>query len=303
MKARLGVFICSLLLLPPAGLWLSGYGWNAISSGELAEIVNTPAVLLTTLLFAGYTLLVNHMIKLLTGNSPLDLQRDYFLQMSAASAVLGWLLVYLNLFVASWVTQPDNPIMQSLLYTPLFALLGPAVLITRALLGSFAGFLKYLSHGIPLPGLRSETLVLILTALAVSGLAGGAAWPEKLFWLLWLAPLLLLAALQLLWGENTIFSGLKSGDWGRLTCTALAGLIVGNFVIFAYQNNGGIITLTLPTPLLAQLGYPAFGLLCLQLSDVLAENMRGKKQANPPRKTFPIPVVGKPTSNNKTNHV
>ena len=303
MKTRLVIFICSLLLLPPAGLWLSGNEWGALSSGGMAENVNTPAVLLTTLLFAGYILFINHLIKLLTGNSPLNLQRDYFVWISATSAVLGWLLVYLNLFVASWVTQPENLIMQSLLYTPLFALLGPAVLITRALLGSFGGLLKFLSRGIPLSRFRNESLVLGLAPLAVLGLTGGAAWPEKLFWLLWLAPLLLLAALQLLWGESTIFSGLKSGDWGRLICAALAGLIVGNFVVFAYQNNGGIIDLTLPIPFFAQLGYATFGLLCLQLSDVVAENWRGKRQPKSPRKIFPIPVVVKPTSSNKADHV
>jgi len=303
MKTRLAIFVCSMLALPPAGLWLSGYGLEVSSNGDLSETVNTPAVLLTILIFAGYTLFINHLIKLLTGNSPLHLQRDFFLHIGAASTILGWLLVYLNLFVTSWVTQPDNLIMQSLLYTPLFALLGPAVLITRALIGSFSSLLKYLSRGMPFPEFRSETNVFALLPLAVLGLMGGAAWPEKLFWLLWVSPLLLLAGLQLLWGEKTIFSGLKSGDWGRLTCAALAGIIVGNFIVFAYQNNGGIIAINLPNPVLIQIGYATFGLLCLQLSDVLAENWRGKQLPPQPMKPFPIPIVVKSTPRKKANHV
>lgn len=295
MKTRLGILVFSLLLLPLAGLWLSGSEWYELSAGAPAAIVNPQATLLTTLMLAGYILLVDHMIKLFTGNSPLKVQRDYYLWMAAAGATLVWLLVYLNLFVANWATQPGNPVMQLLLYTPLFALLAPAVLTTRAMLGSLPGALKQLSHGIALHAPGDETLVVSSGAIAVTGLLGGAAWPAQLFWLLWLAPLLLLTALQLLWRESTIFSGLGSGDWGRVICAVLSGLIVGNLAVIAYQTNGGILEINLPHPLFAQSGYALFGLLCLQLGDVIAENWRGKQRGAMFRqkKKFPIPVVVK----------
>jgi hypothetical protein len=299
MKTRLGIFIAALLLLPLAGLFISGSEWGELQRNDPsaygdAVIVNPPAILLTTLLSVGYILLVNHIIKLLTGNSPLNVQRNYFLWMAGAGAALVWLLTYLNTFVASWVTQTENPLMQCLLYTPLFALLVPAVLSTRALLGSFPGLLKRLARGksFPVPG--AEKLALTLAALAALGLLGGAAWPAKLFWLLWAAPLLLLAALQLLWHESTIFSGLKSGDWGRVLCSALAGVIVGNFFILAYRMNGGLLAIDLPNPLFAQLGFAIFGLLCLQLGDVIAEHWRGKQRTELfKKKKFPIPVVSR----------
>ena len=79
MKTRLGIFVFSLLLLPLAGFWISDSEWNALSAGAPATIVNPPATLLTTLMLAGYVVLVNHMIKLLTGNNPLKTQRDYLL--------------------------------------------------------------------------------------------------------------------------------------------------------------------------------------------------------------------------------
>lgn len=298
MKTRLVIFVLSILLLPLAGLWLSGAGWgtgDVDTAGNDAALTNTPAILLTTLMFAGYLLLSNHLVKILTGNSPLTLQRTYFLWVGVASAVLVWLLTYLNLFAASWVSQPDNLFMQLLLYTPLFALLAPAVLSTRALLASFSGVLKYLARGIRIPAPSSTSVTFSLAPLAMLGLLGGAAWPDQLFWLLWLAPLLLLIALQLLWGESTIFSGLKSGDWGRLLCAALAGLIVGNFAIAAYQANGGMLAINFPQPVFAQLGYALFGLLCLQMGDVVAENWRGKQRTElfKQKKKFPIPVVVK----------
>lgn len=300
MKTRLGIFILCLLLLPLAGLWLSGGEWSTLpGNGDIVgsdeTLTNAPAILLTTLMLAGYLLLSNHLVKILTGNDPLKLQRNYFLWMGAAGAVLVWLLAYLNLFAASWVTQPDNLLMQLLLYTPLFALLAPAVLSTRALLASFGGVLKYLSRGIRIPAPDSASAAYALAPLAAFGLLGGAAWPDQLYWLFWAAPLLLLAALQLLWGESTIFSGLKAGDWGRLICAALAGLIVGNFGVMAYQANGGLLAIKLPHPWFAQPGYMLFGLLCLQLGDVVAENWRGKQRTElfKQKKKFPIPVVVK----------
>lgn len=300
MKTRLGIFVLCLLLLPLAGLWLSGTEWSTLTSnsdiaGSDEALTNTPATLLTTLMFVGYLLLSNHLVKTLTGNNPFKLQRTYFLWMGAAGAVVVWLLAYLNLFTASWVSQPDNLLMQLLLYTPLFALLAPAVLSTRALLASFSGVLKRLARGIIIPAPDSATAAYTLALLAAFGLLGGAAWPAQLFWLFWLAPLLLLVALQLLWGESTIFSGLKSGDWGRLICAALAGLIVGNFGVMAYQANGGLLAIKLIHSWFAQPGYMLFGLLCLQLGDVVAENWRGKQRTElfKQKKKFPIPVVVK----------
>jgi hypothetical protein len=300
MKTRLGIFIFSLVLLPPAGLLLSGKEWSELitgtpAAGAPAAAGNVAAILLTTLILLGYVLLTNHMIKRRTGNSPMNIQRDYFVWMAAASAMLGWLLAYLNLYTASWPTEQGNPAVQLLLYTPLFALLAPGVLSTRALLGAFSGLLKRLARGIPLPTPSGETLALSLVPIAALGLLSGAVWPAQLFWLLWIAPLLLLVALQLLWHESTIFSGLKSGDWGRVICAALAGVIVGNLTAISYQASGGYLISNLPNPLFAQLGYAIFGLLCLQLGDVVAENWRGKKRSKlfQQNKKFPIPVVVK----------
>ncbi len=293
MKTRLVIFVLALLLLPFAGFWLSGSEWPDFPADTPTAIVNPPATLLTTLLLAGYILLVDHMIKLLTGNSPIRAQRHFLLWMGAAGAILVWLLVYLNLYVSSWTTQPENPAMQLLLFSPLFATLAPAVLATRALLGSLPGALKYFSRGAVLHAPGDETLVTGLLAISAAGLLGGVAWPAQLFWLLWLAPLLLLVALQLLWNESTIFDGLGSGNWGRVMFAAASGIIVVNLAVTAYQFNGGILEINLNHPLLAQLGYALFGMLCLQLGDAVSENWRGKQRSTMFRqkKKFPIPVI------------
>ena len=138
----------------------------------------------------------------------------------------------------------------------------------------------------------SKTAALLLLA-AVSGLFGGAAWPAQLFWLLWLSPLLLLAALQLLWHESTIFSGLAQGDWSRVLLGAASGILVGGIALATYRLSGGAIYLAANTlQLIAALAQ--FGLLCLQIGDVVAENWRGKPRGEVfKKKPFPIPVVSK----------
>lgn len=293
MKTRLGVFIFALLLLPPAGFLLSGHEWNEFAADMQPAADNSAAISITVLLLLGYALLVNRLVKLRTGNSPFAMQRNYFLALGMASAALGWLIVYLNLFAAGWAAEQDHSALQITLRTVMFALLAPSVLSTRALLGSFTGLLKGLARGPVLSALPAETPAFILISLAALGLLGGAAWPAQLFWLLWIAPLLLLVALQLLWHESTIFSGLKSGDWGRVVCAALSGLLVGNLAAFGYQASGGNLEMNLPSSLLVQPGYALFGLLCLQLGDVIAEQWRGKQRNELLRKKkkFPIPVV------------
>ncbi len=295
MKSRLGIFAISLVLLPLAGLLLSGKGWDGLPIGIQAGTENNGAILSAALMLFAGSLLVNYLIRRISGNSPLNIQRSYYMWMAAASAVLCWLLVYLSLFTDGWPGGRDTPAMQLLLYTPLFALLAPAVLITRALLGSFSGLLKLLAHGLVLPVHGGESTGIFLVSVSVLGLLGGGAWPGHMDWLMWFSPLLLLTALQLLWNESTIFSGLKSGDWGRVICGALAGTIVGNLVSLSYRVGGGNQTASLHG-MPAQLGYMLFGLLCLQLGDVIAENWRGKKRAGlfQQKKKFPIPVIVRP---------
>ena len=295
MKTRLVIFIFAVILLPWAGLRLSGNEISELSLITPDGAENIAAILLTTLILLCYVLLINRMVKRRTGYSPANVQRGYFLWVAAASAVLVWMLSYLNRYTENWYTGQANIAAQILLYTPLFALLAPAVLGTRALLGSLPGLLKLLAGARSLPIPSGVTLVFALIPVATLGLLGGAAWPAQLFWLLWIAPLLLLVALQLLWNESTIFSGLKSGDWGRVICAALAGMIVGNLSVLSYQASGGKLIINLPHPLFAQLGYVVFGLLCLQLGDVVAENWRGKKRGDlfQQKKKFPIPVVVK----------
>lgn len=287
MQTRLMIFVAALLLLPPAGFLLGGHEWAELAASETQN--NLAATGTSLLALLGYTLLTGVLVKLRTGNNPLTTQRGYFLTLGAAGAMLVWLLVYLNFYAASWASMQKNTVWQIALDTLLFALPVPAVLVTRALLGSFRGMLKTLARGPSLPMPHGETAAIVFASLAAFGLLGGAALQYA--WLLWLSPLFLLLALQLLWHESTILDVLREGDWGRLVCAALAGLVVGNLGVAIYDAAGGMTEDNLFS---AQAGYLLFGLLCLQLGDVIAENWRGKTRAQVfKKKPFPIPVVRK----------
>jgi hypothetical protein len=55
------------------------------------------------------------------------------------------------------------------------------------------------------------------------------------------------------------------------------------------------LSINFTNALYAQVGFALFGLLCLQLGDVIAENWRGKSRTAmySQKKKFPIPVVVK----------
>ncbi|HET7833353.1 MAG TPA: hypothetical protein VFK88_10365 [Gallionella sp.] len=293
MKTRLAIFAFALLALPAMGFLLSGGNWNELAGVSSPPVDDTAATVITLLALLCFALFTNLLVTLRLRSNPFAQQRSFFLALSVGSAALGWLLSYLNLYTASWATTQNDSLLLLLLQTGLFGLLAPAVLSTRAVLGLFSGWLKYLARGPALPVLPDETLIFILAPLAILGLLAGAAWPAQLFWLLWSAPLLLLSALQLLWRGSTVFAGLKSGDWGRVVNAVLSGLVVGNLAVYSFQAVGGSLTINLPNPLFGQLGFAVFGLLCLQLGDVIAEQWHGKQRSElfQQKKKFPIPVV------------
>jgi len=289
MLIRLALFVLLILALPFAGSLLSGgeVDWH------FDELATQPVQPLLISLGAVLALFIAIEI----GNrqrSLLKLQRRYLIALSAAGAVCGCLLLYLNRYAESWLSPAALDTAGMLTLTLLFALLLPTVLGLRTLLAGLPGLLQKLARLPAMPSLSASHTVNVLTPLALLGLIGGAAWPGSLFWLMWIAPLLLLIALQALWHERSIFAELATGDWGRVLCAALSGIVVCNVAVLAFRLGGGTLIVQVPNAAFAQLGYALYGLLSLQLGDVIAEYWRGKTRGEVfKRKSFPIPVVTK----------
>jgi hypothetical protein len=287
MTIRLTLFAISLLLLPPLALLLSDQVWNA--QQPLAGNVEGPIALsLIALMVSIY--LTDEVIFKRRGTSLLHTQLNYTLWLGCTGAILGALLSYLNTFCPLWIS-PLNIFSELLIAALLGSVLLPAVLIVRMALSYIPGVLHLLTRAPRLPTLPAEPAAWLLLFGALSGLLAGIAMPEKLTELFWLAPLLLLISLQLFWQESTVFSGLARGDWSRVMLGALSGLSVCGGTFTLYKLSGGSSFITTPTPLLVLL-LSAFGWLCLQLADLIAENGRGKKRPHVvKKKTFPIPVI------------
>lgn len=292
MKTRLALFVSTLLLLPFVGLFLSGGDWADLDTATTLHASSLPLIVVILTLLA-LLWLADRMLAARSGNAPLTVQRNYFSAMALAGSVLGWLLLYLNHYVATWLSIAGFDLVNAALLTLLFAALTPAVLLMRAWLGSFPGLLKRFAHLHTLPVPRNDTATFVLLAWVLLLLMSCTAWPTYIAGMLWLAPLFLLFVLQLLWGESTILASVPYGDWGRIACTSLAGAIVGDLALGVFLLSGGELQ-HIPNLFFVQLGFALFGLTCLQLGDVIAEAWRGKRRAEVfKKKSFPIPVVVK----------
>ncbi|WP_150103004.1 hypothetical protein [Sideroxydans lithotrophicus] len=290
MKTRLAALILALLSLPPLALSLSGREWDVPVA--IAGPFLLPAIFSTLALLAFATLL-DTLTFHRTGHSLLHSQRSYLLWNCVAGAVAGTLLAYLNLFAGTWFT-PAGSVTQALLFAALCGtVLLPAILITRLWLAGLPGVVRLSTRRFALPAIPPEMTAKLLLLAALTGLIAGTIWIDRLSWLFWLAPLLLLAALQLLWHESTVFSGLAQGDWSRVLLGTISGIVAGSIALAAYRLSGGAIYLAASTWQLVA-GLSVFGLLCLQIGDALAEGWRGKNRSDIfKKKPFPIPVVSK----------
>ena len=175
------------------GVALVALGWTLAWIGGLAppewhRHTFTP-------LWLGYVVAMNALAYRRTGRSPLTHQTGWLLALFPASSVFWWLFEYLNRYVGNWyysgiVASGDwDYFLQGTLP---FSTVLPAVLSTRAWLSSFPRL-----DALALPPLRGH-LALAWGSFAVGAfaLAGIGLWPEELFAMLWLAPLLVLAGLQ-----------------------------------------------------------------------------------------------------------
>lgn len=290
MRDRFATFVAAILLLPPLALSLAGREWEP--PVPIAGSVWLPALLAAVATLA-LALLLDALTFRRKGHSLLRSQRSYLLWCGAAGAALCLLLAYLNLFAGSWLI-PAAPEAAALLLAALCgAVLLPAVLVTRLWLAGLPGLVQLVTRRLALPSLPAEATAMVALLASLTGLLLGTVWIDSLGWLYWMSPLLLLVALQLLWHESTLFSGLPQGDWSRVLLSSVSGIAVVSIALAAYRLSGGALAHPADTWQLTA-GLALFGMLCMQLGDIVAEQWRGKKRPAPSgKKPFPISVVTK----------
>jgi hypothetical protein len=159
-----------------------------------------------------------------------------------------------------------------------FSTVLPAVASTQAWLASFPRL-----DAISLPALHGHAaLAWAALALGVMALAGIGLWPDGLFAMLWLAPLLVLAGLQKLLVGASLFDPLARGDWRPVLLPALAALVCGFFWELWNWGSSAQWHYSVPyvqrfhvfeMPLLGYAGYLPFGVTCALAADLVARGM------------------------------
>jgi hypothetical protein len=207
----------------------------------------------------------------------------YLVRLFIVSAVFWWYFEYLNRFVQNWyyVGVEGLSSAQYVLFATLpFSTVLPAVLGTYDLLATFprfsAGLKKYKKFDIK----HSKSAALSVLMIAAAGLFSIGIYPDYLYPLLWLSPLIIITSIQRLAGTQSIFTPLRHGDWQRIFLLAVSALICGFFwEMWNYYSYAKWIY-TIPfvqkfhifeMPLLGYAGYLPFGLECGVIANLLCK--------------------------------
>jgi hypothetical protein len=263
------------------GLLLMVASWLAAWHGDLPpqwrRHVFTP-------LWLGYVLLVNALTVARSGHCPLTHRTRWYLCLFPVSALYWWLFEHLNRFAGNWYYEgivASGGLDYFLQGTLPFATVLPAVAGTWAWLQTFPRM-----EAIRLPAIRGNARVARIALLVgATGLAGIGLWPDRLFWLLWLAPLLIVTGLQYILLGESLFAAVARGDWSPVLQPALAALICG--LLWELWNWGSLAKwhYSIPyverfhlfeMPLLGYAGYLPFGLECAVVMDLVSSAVRSR---------------------------
>jgi len=226
-------------------------------------------------IWAGFILAVNALAVKRSG-SCLVLRRPFrFLLLFPLSAGFWWFFEYLNRFVQNWYytgIEGMGPGEYSYYSSLAFATVLPGVLSMVDLLLTVPALGEGLARCRPLYLPRFPWIPLVTLATASVGLALIGIFPDQLFSLLWISPLLIIFSIQSLTGRRTLLSPLRIGDWRPLAVPALAAVLCGFFWEMWNYFSLARWTYTIPfvqrfhlfeMPVLGFGGYLPFGLECL----------------------------------------
>ena len=225
-------------------------------------------------LWFSYIAVIHALIQWRTGQCPLLRQPGFIARLFLASAAFWWFFEYLNRFVQNWVYQNVEGLSpwQYFLYATLpFSTVLPAVHGTHEWLKTFPRLAIGREHGLPFHCPYPRGWAAAALVLCGAGLAFIGVWPDVLFPLLWLSPLVILVSLQSLQGKPHQFSTLKSGGGREILLWALAALVCGLFWEMWNWHSLARWVYRIPfvhrfplfeMPLLGYAGYLTFGLEC-----------------------------------------
>ena len=239
-------------------------------------------------LWFSFVILVNAAAMWRNGTSLLTKTPGQFLLLFPASSLFWWYFEYLNRFVQNWYyvgIEDFSSLNYVLTASVSFSTVLPAVLSMNHLLKSWkrfdAAYENFFSFTINRPRLFAG----IFLIFSCGGLFSIGIFPDLLFPLLWLAPLIIVTCLNALLGLPTVFYNLRSGSWTGICRLAFSSLLCGFFwEMWNYYSYAKWIYCipfvsqlkVFEMPVLGYSGYLPFGLECavagsfiMSLQDIL----------------------------------
>ena len=270
------------------------WGWLALLFGTLTWVMAwtrlpwfAPFQPFTfTPLWLAYISVMNALAFRRTGRSPLTDSPGVFLALFPVSAGFWWFFEYLNRFVQNWHYIGIGPLTAEeyiLRATLPFATVLPAFVATRAWLASFPELTSGLANWRPCLVQHPRRLAWVGLTVSAMGLAGISLWPEVLFPLLWISPLIVIGSIRALQGIPTLLNAPGHGNWQPLFLAALSALICGFFweMWNVYSLEKWIYTVPFvdrfhifEMPLLGFAGYLPFGIECALIAEWMGSRSR-----------------------------
>jgi hypothetical protein len=266
------------------------WGWLGLFTGLISWILAWTRFdwfaqwqpLTFTPLWFSFILVINALCYRRTGRCLMTDRPGYFLLLFAASAVFWWFFEYLNRFVQNWhYIGPAFSFREYFWYATLpFSTVLPAVLSTRQWFLSARWLRRRYDHYIPFTIPYPQWLAVIFLMISAVGLAGIGVWPNLLFPLLWVSPLLIIISLQVLMKEHHILEPMSAGNWSPAVSAVLAALFCGwfwemwnYFSLAKWQYSIPFVQRyqIFEMPLLGYAGYLPFGLECAVVGGMLDE--------------------------------
>ena len=265
------------------------WGWAGVAAGVVAWAVawtrlpGFEAVQRFTFSpqWLAYIVVVNALTWRRTGRCLLTHEPLRLTWLFGASAGFWWYFEYLNRFVQNWHYEGIGTLTPGQYFgfaTGPFATVLPAVLGTYEWLAAMPRTAAGLDAFAPFRPRHPRGLAVMALAICGCGLAGIGIWPDALFPLLWISPLVVLTAVQALRGQPTVLDGIARGDWQRVVRLALAALICGFFWEMWNAFSLARWVYSVPfvdrfhlfeMPILGFAGYLPFGLECGAIADLL----------------------------------
>lgn len=227
-----------------------------------------------TIPWTGYIIVVNALLYKRTGRSLPTHEPFYFVSLFVSSALFWWYFEFLNQFTQNWYYVNTETLgrFEFFIYATLpFATVLPAVISTFRLMETFPGISRGLDRYTAVPVSHKRTFAIFGGFVATVALAATPILPGHLFHMLWLAPLVIIAAAMVIAGVPTFLSSITRGSWRSVWLLALSGLICGFFWemwnYFSYTRWEYAVPFVqrfeiFEMPVLGYAGYLPFGLQC-----------------------------------------